>query len=144
MKFRIIFLSQVYKVYEALSAISPMFSIAAAFGNVHGVYKAGNVVLSPHLLKGHQEFIKKQISSPLDKPTFLVMHGKRHNTKRFTTSTLEIKQPFSHSGRTLHFSLSLLYQGLSNCFSFSRFVVKALRTLNRNFPVFIFLIFLRF
>ena len=31
-----------------------MFSIAAAFGNVHGVYKAGNVVLSPHLLGGHQ------------------------------------------------------------------------------------------
>merc|ERR1719348_2693625 len=47
---------QVYNVYKALSPISPMFSIAAAFGNVHGVYKAGNVVLSPHLLKGHQEF----------------------------------------------------------------------------------------
>jgi fructose-bisphosphate aldolase, class II len=41
-------------VYEALSAISPMFSIAAAFGNVHGVYKPGNVVLSPQLLAGHQ------------------------------------------------------------------------------------------
>ena len=64
-----------YKVYEALSAIGPMFSIAAAFGNVHGVYKAGNVVLSPHLLQGHQEYIKKQINSTLDKPTFLVMHG---------------------------------------------------------------------
>jgi fructose-bisphosphate aldolase class II len=45
---------QVWKVYEALSAISPMFSIAAAFGNVHGVYKPGNVVLSPQLLAGHQ------------------------------------------------------------------------------------------
>ena len=41
---------QVFSVYKALSPISPMFSIAAAFGNVHGVYKAGNVVLSPHLL----------------------------------------------------------------------------------------------
>ena len=37
-----------------------MFSIAAAFGNVHGVYKAGNVSLSPHLLKGHQEYAKQQ------------------------------------------------------------------------------------
>merc|ERR1712020_358308 len=40
---------QVWNVYKTLSAIGPMFSIAAAFGNVHGVYKAGNVVLSPQL-----------------------------------------------------------------------------------------------
>merc|ERR1711936_93140 len=66
---------QVWNVYKALSAISPMFSIAAAFGNVHGVYKAGNVVLSPHLLAGHQEYIQKQLGSPNPKPTFLVMHG---------------------------------------------------------------------
>jgi fructose-bisphosphate aldolase class II len=38
-----------------------MFSIAAAFGNVHGVYKPGNVVLSPQLLAGHQVFILLQI-----------------------------------------------------------------------------------
>merc|ERR1719367_2138735 len=50
---------QVYNVHKALSPISPMFSIAAAFGNVHGVYKSGNVVLSPHLLAGHQEYIQK-------------------------------------------------------------------------------------
>merc|ERR1712183_518443 len=66
---------QVYNVYKALSPISPMFSIAAAFGNVHGVYKAGNVVLSPHLLKGHQEYAKKQLKCAETKPLFLVMHG---------------------------------------------------------------------
>jgi len=66
---------QVYSVYKALSPISPMFSIAAAFGNVHGVYKSGNVVLSPHLLKGHQEYAKQQLKCPEDKPLFLVMHG---------------------------------------------------------------------
>jgi len=66
---------QVYNVYKALSPISPMFSIAAAFGNAHGVYKAGNVVLSPHLLKGHQEYAKKQIGGSEEKPLFLVMHG---------------------------------------------------------------------
>ena len=38
---------QVWRVHEELSAIGPMFSIAAAFGNVHGVYKAGNVTLQP-------------------------------------------------------------------------------------------------
>lgn len=68
-------------MHKALSAISPMFSIAAAFGNVHGVYKPGNVVLSPQLLAGHQKYIKEQLNSPLDKPTFLVMHGGSGSTK---------------------------------------------------------------
>ena len=66
---------QVYNVYKALSPISPAFSIAAAFGNVHGVYKSGNVVLSPHLLKGHQEYAQKMIGCDNPKPLFLVMHG---------------------------------------------------------------------
>lgn len=66
---------QVYSVYEALSAIGPMFSIAAAFGNVHGVYKPGNVKLSPERLLTHQEYTKEKISSPLERPIFLVMHG---------------------------------------------------------------------
>jgi len=72
---------QVWAVHKALSEISPMFSIAAAFGNVHGVYKAGNVVLSPHLLGDHQAYIKKQLNSPLSKPTFLVMHGGSGSTQ---------------------------------------------------------------
>ena len=66
---------QVYSVYQALSEIGPMFSIAAAFGNVHGVYKPGNVKLSPEKLLTHQEYTKEKISSDLDRPIFLVMHG---------------------------------------------------------------------
>jgi fructose-bisphosphate aldolase class II len=66
---------QVYSVYEALSKIGPMFSIAAAFGNVHGVYKPGNVKLSPEKLGQHQAYTKKKINSANDKPIFLVMHG---------------------------------------------------------------------
>jgi len=66
---------QVYSVYEALSKIGPMFSIAAAFGNVHGVYKPGNVTLSPEKLLAHQEYTKAKINSPLSRPIFLVMHG---------------------------------------------------------------------
>merc|ERR1719491_1602152 len=66
---------QVYAVYEALSKIGPMFSIAAAFGNVHGVYKPGNVSLSPEKLLTHQLYTKEKISSPLARPIFLVMHG---------------------------------------------------------------------
>ncbi len=66
---------QVYAVYEALSKIGPMFSIAAAFGNVHGVYKPGNVKLSPERLLTHQEYTKEKIGCDLDRPIFLVMHG---------------------------------------------------------------------
>jgi fructose-bisphosphate aldolase class II len=66
---------QVYSVYEALSKIGDMFSIAAAFGNVHGVYKPGNVTLQPERLGKHQAFTKEKINSKSDKPIFLVMHG---------------------------------------------------------------------
>lgn len=52
-----------------------MFSVAAAFGNVHGVYKPGNVKLSPDKLLGHQKYTKEQTGSDLKKPIFLVMHG---------------------------------------------------------------------
>ena len=55
----------VFKVYESLSKISPNFSIAAAFGNVHGVYKPGNV----------QEYAKKQIGTDNRHPLYLVFHG---------------------------------------------------------------------
>jgi fructose-bisphosphate aldolase class II len=66
---------QVYAVYDALSKIGDMFSIAAAFGNVHGVYKPGNVTLSPEKLGEHQDYAKKVLNSSLAKPIFLVMHG---------------------------------------------------------------------
>jgi fructose-bisphosphate aldolase class II len=48
---------EVAYAYEELSKISPRFTIAAAFGNVHGVYKPGNVKLTPKILKNSQEFI---------------------------------------------------------------------------------------
>merc|ERR1712048_776082 len=63
----------VYKVWEGLSPISEKFTIAAAFGNVHGVYKAGNVVLQPKLLGEFQDYCAKKIGK--DKPYFFVFHG---------------------------------------------------------------------
>ncbi|KAF2444954.1 hypothetical protein P171DRAFT_387613 [Karstenula rhodostoma CBS 690.94] len=65
----------IYEIYKTLSAISPYFSIAAGFGNVHGVYKPGNVKLQPVLLKKHQEYVKEQTKTKEDKPVFLVFHG---------------------------------------------------------------------
>jgi fructose-bisphosphate aldolase class II len=54
--------------------ISPNFTIAASFGNVHGVYKPGNVVLNPIILKNSQELIKKKFATA-DKPVNFVFHG---------------------------------------------------------------------
>lgn len=65
----------VFKVHEALAPISPDFSIAAAFGNVHGVYKPGNVVLRPSILGDHQAFARKQLNTDKPFPLFLVFHG---------------------------------------------------------------------
>jgi fructose-bisphosphate aldolase, class II len=66
---------EVFEVYKALHPVSPNFSIAAAFGNVHGVYKPGNVRLHPELLAGHQKYAKEQIGSKSDHPLYLVFHG---------------------------------------------------------------------
>ncbi|CAG8464936.1 4866_t:CDS:2 [Acaulospora colombiana] len=65
----------IYDVYRRLRPISDLFTIAAAFGNVHGVYKPGNVKLTPVLLKKHQEYVKSQVSCDTDKPLWLVFHG---------------------------------------------------------------------
>jgi fructose-bisphosphate aldolase, class II len=59
---------EVYDVYSALSPISPNFSIAAAFGNVHGVYKPGNVRLQPELLAKHQAFARNKIGGKVEQP----------------------------------------------------------------------------
>ncbi|KNG46956.1 fructose-bisphosphate aldolase 1 [Stemphylium lycopersici] len=65
----------IYDIYKELSAVSPLFSIAAGFGNVHGVYKPGNVKLRPELLQKHQQYVKEKTGSKDDKPVFLVFHG---------------------------------------------------------------------
>lgn len=65
----------IYNIYNKLSKVSRNFSIAAGFGNVHGVYQVGNVKLQPGLLKRHQEHVKKEDNLKDDKPVFLVFHG---------------------------------------------------------------------
>lgn len=53
--------SEVYEVYKALSSVpNGMFTVAAAFGNVHGVYAPGNVKLTPEILHNSQKYIKEQ------------------------------------------------------------------------------------
>ncbi len=61
--------------YQQLKAVSPNFTIAAAFGNVHGVYKPGNVQLTPKILKNSQDFIKAKHNLSGDTPVNFVFHG---------------------------------------------------------------------
>lgn len=67
--------SEVYYAYERLSKIDPNFTIAAAFGNVHGVYKPGNVKLSVEILKNSQNYVADQIDQTGTKPVSFVFHG---------------------------------------------------------------------
>jgi fructose-bisphosphate aldolase class II len=60
--------------YEELGKVGTMFSVAAAFGNVHGVYKPGNVELRPIILKNSQDYIQAKHGTA-NKPVFFVFHG---------------------------------------------------------------------
>lgn len=66
---------EVAYAYEELSKVSPRFTVAAAFGNVHGVYKPGNVELRPEILKNSQEFVKEKFDLKEDHPIHFVFHG---------------------------------------------------------------------
>ena len=60
--------------YESLSKVSNRFTIAAAFGNVHGVYKPGNVSLKPVILKNSQDYVKGKFNTG-NNPVNFVFHG---------------------------------------------------------------------
>jgi fructose-bisphosphate aldolase class II len=77
----------VYAVYTALSPISEKFTIAAAFGNVHGVYKPGNVKLQPELLESFQKYGKEKIG--VEKPYFFVFHGGSGSEKKDIDAALD-------------------------------------------------------
>jgi len=68
-------------VYETLNPISPDFTIAAAFGNVHGVYKPGNVHLQPIILKNSQDYLKQKFNLAGKTPINFVFHGGSGSTR---------------------------------------------------------------
>jgi fructose-bisphosphate aldolase class II len=65
---------EVAYAYEELSKVSPNFTVAAAFGNVHGVYKPGNVSLKPIILKNSQDYIQSKYGTG-ELPVNFVFHG---------------------------------------------------------------------
>lgn len=66
--------SEVAYAYEHLKEVGDLFTVAAAFGNVHGVYKPGNVSLKPIILKKSQDYINEKFGTT-GKPLFFVFHG---------------------------------------------------------------------
>ncbi len=66
---------EVCEAYERLSKISDRFTIAASFGNVHGVYKPGNVTLQPKILDNSQKYIHEKLGTKDPKPVNFVFHG---------------------------------------------------------------------
>lgn len=66
---------EVCYAYEKLSQVGENFTIAASFGNVHGVYKPGNVQLSPKILANSQKYIQEKLKTSSAKPVDFVFHG---------------------------------------------------------------------
>lgn len=69
---------EIYQTYDELSKVNDMFTVAAAFGNVHGVYSPGNVKLDPKILDRAQAYVSEKLgdSAPSDKkPVSFVFHG---------------------------------------------------------------------
>lgn len=111
----------VYKAYQVLNAISPNFTIAAAFGNVHGVYKPGNVKLEPKILHNSQEYIQKQIGGG-SKPINFVFHGGSGSTLR------EIREAISYGVIKMNIDTDLQFAYLEGVRDYVEANIDYLRT----------------
>jgi len=88
--------------YEELSKISSKFTIAAAFGNVHGVYKPGNVKLTPKILKNSQDYIQEKYNTG-ENPVDFVFHGGSGSTLE------EIREAISYGVIKMNIDTDLQY-----------------------------------
>lgn len=93
---------EVAYAYEELLKVSNQFTIAAAFGNVHGVYKPGNVKLTPKILKNSQEYISKKYNVPHNTIDF-VFHGGSGSTVK------EIREAISYGVVKMNIDTDLQY-----------------------------------
>lgn len=76
--------------YKQLSSVSDNFTIAASFGNVHGVYKPGNVKLEPKILRNSQNYVREHFGLSDAKPLNFVFHGGSGSTRE------EIREAISY------------------------------------------------
>jgi len=93
---------EVAYAYEELLKISNQFTIAASFGNVHGVYKPGNVKLTPKILRNSQEYISKKYNVPNNTINF-VFHGGSGSTLE------EIREAISYGVIKMNIDTDLQY-----------------------------------
>ncbi len=97
--------------YEELSKVSHRFTVAAAFGNVHGVYKPGNVKLQPVILHNSQEYVKKKFGLSEEKPINFVFHGGSGSTQE------EIRQAISYGAIKMNIDTDMqwaLWEGIKD------------------------------
>ncbi|KAJ5287636.1 Ketose-bisphosphate aldolase class-II [Penicillium angulare] len=113
-------------IQKALAAISPYFSIAAGFGNVHGVYKPGNVRLHPELLSKHQKYVQEQLGSKSDKPVYFVFHGGSGSSKE------EYKEAISYGVVKVNVDTDMQYAYLSGVRDFIQNKKDYLQTMVGN------------
>ncbi|WP_373518398.1 class II fructose-bisphosphate aldolase [Pricia sp.] len=97
---------EVAYAYEELSKISPRFTIAAAFGNVHGVYKPGNVKLTPKILKNSQDYVTDKYGVGHNHIDF-VFHGGSGSTVE------EIREGISYGVIKMNIDTDLQYAFLA-------------------------------
>ena len=97
---------EVAYAYEQLSEISDKFTVAAAFGNVHGVYKPGNVKLTPKILKNSQDYISKKFKVEENTVNF-VFHGGSGSTVE------EIREAVSYGAVKMNIDTDMQYAYMS-------------------------------
>ena len=97
---------EVAYAYEQLSEISDKFTVAAAFGNVHGVYKPGNVKLTPKILKNSQDYISKKFNVAQNTVNF-VFHGGSGSTVE------EIREAISYGAVKMNIDTDMQYAFMS-------------------------------
>src|SRR6056300_1363573 len=97
---------EVAYAFEELSKVSPRFTIAAAFGNVHGVYKPGNVKLTPKILKNSQEYVHEKYGVAPNTIDF-VFHGGSGSTVE------EIREGISYGVIKMNIDTDLQYAFMS-------------------------------
>lgn len=96
--------------YENLMKVDSKFTVAAAFGNVHGVYKPGNVKLEPVILKNSQEYVQKKFNTGA-KPINFVFHGGSGSTQE------EIREAISYGAVKMNIDTDMQYaymEGIRN------------------------------
>jgi len=107
---------EVSYAYEELRKMSKKFTVAAAFGNVHGVYKPGNVTLKPVILKNSQDFIQKKFSTG-NNPVNFVFHGGSGSSRE------EIREAIAYGAVKMNIDTDMqwaFWEGIKNFYESKR------------------------